>query len=189
METPVEVKLGGEISKGHDMSQVEKQRQWVGTWQRWHRRARAWNGKITGRGGLENVKELQEVMHARYPAYNETGNRKEAVVQACEAMLKEARRTQQASTHKVGDRLLEKMREAQDDNTGNRLVKVYEEVRRAMGKSTAGAGKMLAVRNEEGKVVRGPEVREVVARLGDKVNGPKEIEPDALKDFIGLGSR
>ena len=70
------------------------------------------------------------------------------------------------------------------DTMGNTLILLFDEARRAQGKQSATAGRMLAVTGDDGVVVRGPGIKEVIARKGTRVNAAKRIEAGALTGLL-----
>jgi len=64
------------------------------------------------------------------------------------------------------------------------MVSLFKEVRLAMGKEAAGDVRLMAVRDDGGKVVQGEAVKGVVESKAARVNADKVVEMDAVKEVI-----
>ena len=172
-------------------TKTERLRWQVGRWRRWRRRAEAWSGRVDKRRagrGLGKLPELQGIIDGKVQ-FPSAARRREAAIKVCDCELRKA--VQRLQDHQAspgakgaGDRLLEKMKEALTGHTGNTLITLFKEVRLAMGKGNTGDARLMAVKDDDGKVVRGAAVKGVVERKAARVNGEREVDMDAVRELM-----
>ena len=76
------------------------------------------------------------------------------------------------------------MQKAVTENTGAMLTTLYKEIRLAQGKTPAGDTRMQAIYDQEGNTVRGPEMRQEVARQGEEINRKTTTDMQALNELL-----
>jgi ribonuclease HI len=159
-------------------------------------RARRWNGKMGRKrevkGDLFNHKGIKEVADRA-----EKGERKRAVVEYCEEMLKEATAKLGTLRWEAGEELKKQMKEAASQK-GGVTWRVFEAVRRATGKDRGGGVQLESIFKDdkarkrsdgtwEGTIIEGAaNVRTEACRIGQKLLGePKAVSMKAVRELNG----